>query len=59
MRNALANNHSGFILKQSLPHQYRTGTTEVYEAIGSPTPNIAAVRNFGLPAKVTNLSKLQ
>jgi 4-amino-4-deoxy-L-arabinose transferase-like glycosyltransferase len=59
LRNALANDNSGFILKQSLPHQYRTGTTEVYEALGTPTPDIAAVRDFGLPAKVTTLTKLQ
>jgi hypothetical protein len=59
LREALADSNSGFVLKQRLPHVYRAGMTEVYEAVGTPTPDIAAVRSFGLPAKVTTLTKLQ
>ena len=59
MRDALAAGGSGFVLKQSLQHQYRGGNTEVYEAEGTPAPDIAAVRSFGLPAKATTLTKLQ
>ena len=59
MRDALAASGSGFLLKQSLPHQYRGGVTEVYEAEGMPSPDIATVRGFGLPAKASTLTKLQ
>jgi len=59
MRDALAAGGSGFVLKQSLPHEYRGGVTEVYEAQGAPVPDIAAVRSFGLPAKAATLTKLQ
>ena len=59
MREALARADSGFRLGQSLPHQYRPGVTEVYDAVGPARPDIAAVRNMGLPAKATALTKLQ
>ena len=59
MREALARTDSGFRLGQSLPHQYRSGVTEVYDAIDPARPDIAAVRNMGLPAKATALTKLQ
>lgn len=59
MREALARADSGFRLGQSLPHQYRSGITEVYDAVGPTRPDVAAVRNMGLPAKATALSKLQ
>jgi hypothetical protein len=59
MRAALARADSGFRLGQSLPHQYRPGVTEVYDAIDPARPDIAAVRNMGLPAKATALTKLQ
>jgi hypothetical protein len=59
MREALARADSGFRLGQSLPHQYRSGVTEVYDAVAPARPDIAAVRNMGLPAKATALTKLQ
>jgi hypothetical protein len=59
MREALARADSGFRLGQSLPHQYRAGVTEVYDAVAPARPDIAAVRNMGLPAKATALTKLQ
>jgi hypothetical protein len=59
MREALARADSGFRLGQSLPHQYRSGVTEVYDAVAPTRPDIAAVRNMGLPAKATALTKLQ
>lgn len=59
MREALARADSGFRLGQSLPHQYRPGVTEVYDAVAPAPPDIAAVRNMGLPAKATALTKLQ
>ena len=59
MRAALARADSGFRLGQSLPHQYRSGVTEVYDAVAPARPDIAAVRNMGLPAKATALTKLQ
>ena len=59
MRAALARADSGFRLGQSLPHQYRSGVTEVYDAVDPSRPDVAAVRNMGLPAKATALTKLQ
>jgi hypothetical protein len=59
MREALARADSGFRLGQSLPHRYRAGVTEVYDAVAPARPDIAAVRNMGLPAKATALTKLQ
>ena len=59
MRDALAASGSGFLLKQRLPHQFRAGVTEVYEATGAVTPDIAAVREMGIPAKATKLTHLQ
>jgi len=59
MRAALARADSGFRLGQSLPHRYRAGVTEVYDAVAPGRPDIAAVRNMGLPAKATALTKLQ
>jgi hypothetical protein len=59
MREALARADSGFRLGQSLPHQYRSGVTEVYDAVAPARPDIAAVRDMGLPAKATALTKLQ
>ena len=58
MREALMRPDAGFRLTQRQPHLYRTGVTEVYDAIGHPTPDIAAVRGFGLPAKASNLTQL-
>lgn len=48
---------SGFRLVQQLQHRYRSGSTEVYDATGA-TPDIAAVRRFGLPAKAASLTQL-
>jgi len=59
MRDALAGRDSGFLLKQRLPHQFRNGVTEVYEAGAAVTPDVAAVRAMGIPAKATNLTHLQ
>jgi 4-amino-4-deoxy-L-arabinose transferase-like glycosyltransferase len=59
IREALARADSGFRLGQSLPHRYRSGVTEVYDAVDPARPDIAAVRNMGLPAKATALTKLQ
>jgi hypothetical protein len=59
MREALARADSGFRLGQSLPHAYRSGVTEVYDAVAPGRPDVAAVRNMGLPAKATALTKLQ
>jgi hypothetical protein len=59
MREALTGADSGFRLSQSLAHQYRPGVTEVFDAIAPTRPDIAAVRNMGLPAKATALTKLQ
>ena len=59
MREALAGTGSGFLLKQRLQHRYRPGVTEVYEAAGTVMPDIAAVREMGIPAKAATLSKLQ
>ena len=59
MRAALTGADSGFRLSQSLAHRYRPGVTEVFDAIGPTRPDIAAVRNMGLPAKAMTLTKLQ
>jgi len=59
MREALAATDSGFLLKQRLAYQYRPGVTEVYEAAGTAMPDIAAVREMGVPGKAASLSKLQ
>jgi len=59
MRDALAGSASGFALTRRLAHRYRDGVTEVYEATGAVTPNIAAVREMGIPAKATKLTQLQ
>jgi hypothetical protein len=59
MREALVRADSGFRLGLSLPHRYRSGVTEVYDAVTQPRPDIAAVRNMGLPSKATALTKLQ
>jgi len=59
MREALAATDSGFLLKQRLAHQHRPGVTEVYEAAGTAIPDIAAVREMGMPGKAVSLSKLQ
>jgi hypothetical protein len=59
IRNALQRSDSGFRLRERLPHRYRPGTTEVYDATGPVAPNIAAVRDLGIPAKASNIVKLQ
>lgn len=59
LRDALAAAGSGFTLQQRLAHQYRAGTTEVYESSTTAVPDIAAVRSLGIPAKATSLTKLQ
>jgi hypothetical protein len=59
MREALLRPDSAFRLTQRQPHLYRAGVTEVFDAIGHTTPDIAAVRRFGLPAKVSTLTQLQ
>ncbi|TQK05264.1 glycosyltransferase family 39 protein [Herbaspirillum sp. SJZ107] len=59
MRDALMGRDSGFVLTRRLPHQYRDGVTEVYEASGIVTPDIAAVREMGIPAKASKLTQLQ
>lgn len=57
IRDALLLENSGYRLAQQIDHRYRVGKTEVYEAIDAVAPNIAAVRNLGLPSKVATLSK--
>jgi len=59
IRNALLRSDSGFRLREQLPHRYRPGITEVYDATGPVTPNIAAVRDLGIPAKASTIVKLQ
>ena len=59
IRMALARGDSGFRLTQRLAHQYRPGVTEVYDAIGPTRPDVAAIRNMGLPAKAMTLTRLQ
>ena len=56
---ALARTDSGFRLGLSLPHRYRSGGTDVYDAVARPRPDIAAVRDMGLPSKAMALTKLQ
>jgi hypothetical protein len=58
VRQAVRLTGSGFRLTQRLPHRYRAGVTEVYDAAGA-MPDIAAVRHFGLPAKAASLTQLQ
>lgn len=58
LRTALLGTGSGFLLREKIPHRYRIGTTEVYDAVGSVTPNIRAVRELGLPDKASNIVKL-
>jgi 4-amino-4-deoxy-L-arabinose transferase-like glycosyltransferase len=59
IRNALLRSGSGFHLREQLPHRYRPGTTEVYDATAPVAPNIAALRDLGLPAKASAIVKLQ
>lgn len=59
LRDALARSDSGFRLRERIAHKYRPGTTEVYDAVGTVVPDIAAVRDLGIPAKATNIVKLQ
>lgn len=59
LRDAVAATDSGFILKQSLQHRFRPGVTEVYAAVSPMVADIAAVRGFGTPSKVSTLTKLQ
>ncbi|WP_036171614.1 glycosyltransferase family 39 protein [Massilia sp. 9096] len=59
IRQALQRSDSGFKLREQLAHRYRPGTTEVYDATGPVAPNIAAVRDLGIPAKASNIVKLQ
>jgi 4-amino-4-deoxy-L-arabinose transferase-like glycosyltransferase len=59
IRNALRRSDSGFRLTEAMNHRYHAGTTEVYDAVGPVTPNIAAVRDLGIPAKASNIAKLQ
>jgi 4-amino-4-deoxy-L-arabinose transferase-like glycosyltransferase len=56
MRDAVLLPDSGFRLGQRVPHQYRAGVTEVYDAVGSVVPAVAAVRNLGLPSKAISLT---
>lgn len=58
LRQAVAAAGSGYRLSEQVPHQHRSGVTEVYEALTPATPNIAAVRSMGLPAKVSALTEL-
>ena len=59
IRVALARGDSGFRLTQRVPHQYRSGVTEVYDAIRPTRLDVAAIRNMGLPAKAMTLTRLQ
>jgi hypothetical protein len=59
MREALLRPDSAFRLVQRQSHLYRFGVTEVYDAVGHVTPDIAAVRRSGLPSNVSTLTKLQ
>jgi len=59
LHTALLDPGSGFRLSERLRHRYRPGVTEVYDAVGTAVPNIAAVRSLGIPAKATNIVKLQ
>lgn len=59
MRAAVLLPDSGFRLSQRMAHRFRTGTTEVYDAVGVTRPAIADVRNLGVPSKALPLTKLQ
>jgi hypothetical protein len=47
---------SGYHLRARIPHQGRAGSTDIYQADTVLTPNIAAVRSMGLPAKAAPLT---
>lgn len=47
---------SGYHLQKSIAHRGRAGTTDIYQADTVLTPNIAAVRSMGLPAKAAPLT---
>jgi hypothetical protein len=57
LREALALPDSGYRLSESVAHQNRAGVTEVYESAAPVAPNIAAVRNMGVPAKAAAIVK--
>jgi 4-amino-4-deoxy-L-arabinose transferase-like glycosyltransferase len=59
MREAVSLPDSGFRLSQQIQHRFRAGMTEVYDAVDTPQPAIAAVRDLGLPSKAISLTKLQ
>jgi hypothetical protein len=56
LRDAMQLPDSGYTKKLTLTHRNRMGSTEYYEAIAPVSPNIAAIRKLGLPAKAANLS---
>jgi hypothetical protein len=53
---ALSQPGSGYHLLARIAHRGRAGSTDIYQADTVPTPNIAAVRSMGLPAKAAPLS---
>jgi hypothetical protein len=57
LRQSLTQPASGYRLSERIAHQNRPGVTEVYVSVAPVTPNTAAVRNMGLPAKATALVK--
>jgi hypothetical protein len=43
-------------LRERIAHRGRAGSTDIYQADTAVTPNIAAVRSMGLPAKAAPLT---
>lgn len=59
LRTALMRSDSGFHPSEQIEHRFRPGVTEVYDAVGKVEPDIAAVRDLGIPSKAANIVKLQ
>jgi hypothetical protein len=59
LRTALSRSDSGFRLASQVKHRYRPGVTEVYDTVVATVPDIAAVRNMGIPSKAIDIVKLQ
>jgi 4-amino-4-deoxy-L-arabinose transferase-like glycosyltransferase len=53
---ALTQPGSGYHLRERIAHRGRAGSTDIYQADTAVTPNIAAVRSMGLPAKAAPLT---
>ena len=53
---ALSQAGSGYHLRARIAHRGRAGSTDIYQADTVLTPNIAAIRSMGLPAKAAPLT---